>query len=155
MPARETCENCHWPQQFSGVTLRLINKYAEDESNTLTQTVLLMMVGGNRIAGIHGAHFGPGVHISFAAADAARQTIPWVKYRNTATGVSETFIASDTSPASNDSLPRHEMQCVDCHNRPTHTFELPDRAMDKGLSGGDIAVTLPYIKKKGVEALKV
>jgi formate-dependent nitrite reductase cytochrome c552 subunit len=47
------------------------------------------------------------------------------------------------------------MQCVDCHNRPTHTFELPDCAMDKGLSVGDIAVTLPYIKKKGVEALKV
>jgi len=155
VPARETCENCHWPQQFSGVTLRLINKYAEDEANTLTQTVLLMMVGGNRIAGIHGAHFGPGVHISFAPADAARQTIPSVEYRNTATGVSETFISSDTSPASSDSLPRHEMQCVDCHNRPTHTFELPDRAMDKGLSVGDIAVTLPYIKKKGVEALKV
>lgn len=154
VPARETCENCHWPQKFSGVTLRVINKYAEDTANTLTQTVLLMMVGGNRIAGIHGAHFGPGVHISFLAADPARQTIPWVEYRNTATGVSETFIGSDTSPASGDSLPRYEMQCVDCHNRPTHTFDLPDRAMDKGLSVGDIAATLPYIKKKGVEALK-
>jgi hypothetical protein len=46
------------------------------------------------------------------------------------------------------------MQCVDCHNRPTHTFDLPDRAMDNTMALGDIAVTLPYIKKKGVEALK-
>src|SRR6516225_7650578 len=42
IPARETCENCHWPQKFAGVTLRVINKYAEDEANTRTQTVLLM-----------------------------------------------------------------------------------------------------------------
>jgi hypothetical protein len=46
------------------------------------------------------------------------------------------------------------MQCVDCHNRPTHTFELPDRAMDKAMALGEIPVTLPYIKKKGLEALK-
>ena len=32
VPARETCENCHWPQKFGGVTLRVINKYAEDEA---------------------------------------------------------------------------------------------------------------------------
>jgi hypothetical protein len=46
------------------------------------------------------------------------------------------------------------MECVDCHNRPTHAFDLPERAMDKALAVGDIAVTLPYIKKKGVELLK-
>jgi hypothetical protein len=46
------------------------------------------------------------------------------------------------------------MQCVDCHNRPTHTFDLPDRAMDKALATGDISVSLPYIKKEGVELLK-
>jgi hypothetical protein len=46
------------------------------------------------------------------------------------------------------------MQCVDCHNRPTHTFDLPERAVDKALTIGDIAVTLPYVKKKSVELLK-
>jgi hypothetical protein len=46
------------------------------------------------------------------------------------------------------------MQCVDCHNRPTHTFDLPDRAMDKAMALGEIPVTLPYIKKTGLAALK-
>ena len=46
------------------------------------------------------------------------------------------------------------MECVDCHNRPTHTFDLPERAMDKALGLGDIPVTLPYIRKKSVELLK-
>ena len=154
VPARETCENCHWPQAFGGVRLRVFNKYADDETNTRTQTVLMMMIGGGKIAGIHGAHVGPGVHIRYAAPDGARQTIPWVEYRNTTTGAVQTFVSSDSTRDSLKAVRKYDMQCVDCHNRPTHTFDLPDRAMDKAMALGDIAVTLPYIKKKGVEALK-
>lgn len=155
IPSRETCENCHWPQKFGGVSLRIINRYAEDENNTRTQTVLLMMVGGNKLSGIHGAHFGPGVHIRYMAADAARQTIPSVEFQNKNTGESRVFVSSDTQKPDSRTLPIHDMQCVDCHNRPTHTFDLPERAVDKALALGSIPVTLPYIKKKGVELLKV
>ena len=87
VPASETCETCHWPQKAAGVTLRVISKYAEDETNTRTQTVLMMRVGGNKIGGaVHGAHFGPGVRIRLALADPARQAILWIEYRNTKTG---------------------------------------------------------------------
>jgi hypothetical protein len=154
VPARETCENCHWSQKFIGARLRLFSKYADDETNTRTETVLLMLVGGNRLSGIHGAHFGPGVHIRFASADAVRQTIPWVEYRNTNTGDVRTFVSPETQPDSAKALPKFEMECVDCHNRPTHTFDLPEHAMDKALALGDLPVTLPYIKKKGLELLK-
>jgi len=154
VPARETCENCHWPQKFSGARLRLFSKYADDEANTRTETVLLMLVGGNRISGIHGAHFGPGVRIRFAPADPVRQTIPWVEYRNTNTGDVRTFVSPETPPDSAKTLPKIDMECVDCHNRPTHTFDLPERAVDKGLALGEIAAGLPYIKKKSVELLK-
>lgn len=154
VPARETCENCHWPQMFGGARLRVFSKYAEDETNTRTETVLMMLVGGNRISGIHGAHFGPGVHIRFAAADPKRQTIPWVEYRNTRTGDSRTFIGPDSSPDSARGLPEFDMECVDCHNRPTHAFELPERAIDKALALGRIPVTLPFIKKESVALLK-
>jgi hypothetical protein len=154
VPSRKTCENCHWPQKLGGVRLRVFSKFGDDEANTRTETVLMMMVGGDRLAGIHGAHFGPGVQIRFAASDPARQTIPWVEYRNTATGQSRTFVSSDASEDSVKGLPKYDMECVDCHNRPTHTFDLAERAMDKALALGDIPVTLPFIKKKGVELLK-
>src|SRR5206468_10082606 len=95
IPATETCENCHWPQKFSGARLRLFSKYADDEANTRSETVLLMLVGGNQFSGIHGAHFGPGVRIRFAAADPVRQTIPWVEYRNTSTGDIQIFVSSE------------------------------------------------------------
>jgi hypothetical protein len=154
VPARETCENCHWPQHFGGVRLRVFSKYAEDEANTRTDTVLLMMIGGDRIAGIHGAHFGPGIHIRYAAVDRARQTIPSVEYRNDQTGEVHKFTASDPPGSASSTLENYDMQCVDCHNRPTHTFDLPERAMDKAMARGEINITLPYVKKKGVELLK-
>jgi hypothetical protein len=47
------------------------------------------------------------------------------------------------------------MDCIDCHNRPTHAFEMPETAVDKQMSIGTISPTLPYIKKKAVELLKV
>ena len=154
VPARETCEHCHWPQNLGGTRLRVLSKFAEDETNTRTETVLLMLVGGNRISGIHGAHFGPGIHIRFAAADPARQTIPWVEYRNTETGDSRKFAAADPPSDSANAFPAYDMQCVDCHNRPTHTFDLPERAMDKALARGEIPTGLPFIKKKSIELLK-
>jgi hypothetical protein len=46
------------------------------------------------------------------------------------------------------------MQCVDCHNRPTHTFELPGNGVDKALARGEIPVSLPYFKKQSVQILK-
>jgi len=155
VPSRETCENCHWPQQFAGVRLRVFNKYAEDEANTRSQTVLMMMIGGNKIEGIHGAHFGPGIRIRYAAANPARQTIPWIEYRNSTTKTSRTLSTSAGSASPPNGMPTYDMQCVDCHNRPTHTFDLPERAMDKALALGEIPVNLPFIKKKGVELLKM
>jgi hypothetical protein len=154
IPARETFENCHWPQRFGGVRLRVFSKYADDEANTRSETVLRMLVGGNRISGIHGAHFGPGVHVRFAVADANRQTTPWVEYRNTDTGDVRTFVSPETPPDSANALPKFGMECVDCHHRPTHIFELPERALDKALALGDIPVSLPYVKRKSLELLQ-
>src|SRR6516164_9167986 len=154
VPAAETCENCHWPEKFGSARLRVVTHYAEDEKNSRTQTVLMMMVGGSKFAGIHGKHFGPGIRIRFAAADARRQGIPWVEYRDNNTGAVHTFVSDGAKPDSYKSLPVYQMQCVDCHNRPTHTFHSPEQGMDSALALGELSSSLPFIKKKGVELLK-
>jgi hypothetical protein len=46
------------------------------------------------------------------------------------------------------------MQCVDCHNRAAHAFELAERAVNQGMAAGQIAASLPFVKKEGVELLK-
>ena len=61
-PARETCEACHWPQKYGEDRIQVITKFADDETNSVTKTVLLMKIGGgNHGIGIHGTHLGPGV----------------------------------------------------------------------------------------------
>jgi hypothetical protein len=152
VPTRETCEHCHNPEQFAPARLRVISRFAEEEANTETQTVLTMMVGGSRYGGIHGKHYGPGVEIRFAAADAQREKIPWVEYRNTNTG--ETRVYQTDAGASVSSAPKILMQCVDCHNRPAHTFSPPDRALDAAFAVGMLPTTLPYLKKTGMKALE-
>ena len=149
-PARETCEQCHARQKYVGPRLRVTSKYMPDESNSRTETILTMLVGGGGRGGIHGAHMGPGVSIRYAAQDKKRQTIPWVEYRNTGTGAVRTYIAGDRNP----SQPVFEMQCVDCHNRAAHRFEDAARAVDQALSDGQIAASLPFVKKTGVELIQ-
>ncbi len=151
-PARETCEACHWPQKYGEDRLLVIDNFAGDETNTRTQTVLLMKVGGgNHGIGIHGTHLGPGVLIRYAHADEARQNIPWVEYNGPG---GKTVYATPAAKPAGGGLPIREMDCVDCHNRPTHTFELPERAVDRAMNAGQISPSLPFAKKRAVEIVK-
>jgi hypothetical protein len=154
VPSKETCEQCHSREKSIGPLLRVINNFKDDEANTHTETVLMMLVGSRRLGGIHGSHLGPGVHIRYATADTKRQSIPWVEYRNTGTGVTRTYIAGNPTPESIRSLPTFEMQCVDCHNRAAHSFELPGRAVDAAMARGEIPAELPFVKKTTMALLQ-
>jgi hypothetical protein len=45
------------------------------------------------------------------------------------------------------------MDCVDCHNRPSHILQSPDRSVDVALADGRLDASLPFIKQQGVAAL--
>ncbi|MBI3694888.1 MAG: cytochrome C, partial [Acidobacteria bacterium] len=46
------------------------------------------------------------------------------------------------------------MDCLDCHNRPSHSFEMPEPALDKALAAGKISPALPFVKREGARILK-
>ena len=48
---------------------------------------------------------------------------------------------------------KRRMDCVDCHNRPTHIYVSPDRAVDKAILAGKIDRALPFVKQQSVAAL--
>jgi NapC/NirT cytochrome c family, N-terminal region len=148
--SEETCEKCHARERYIGSRLLIHSEFGDDETNTRTETVLMMKVGGGTYGGIHGAHMGPGVRIRYAATDRARQTIPWVEY--TSGGATRTYAVSGTNPPAGDAL--YEMQCVDCHNRAAHSFESPGQALDRAMAEGRISSSLPLVKKTGLELLK-
>jgi hypothetical protein len=47
------------------------------------------------------------------------------------------------------------MDCVDCHNRPSHTFLQPAQEVDAALADGSIDKALPFIKREGLRVLQV
>jgi nitrate/TMAO reductase-like tetraheme cytochrome c subunit len=157
-PARETCEQCHWPQRFSGDKFIVRRRYADDERNTRQTTVLVLKLGGrtsNGAVGIHGRHIDATERIGYIATDDRRQVIPRVTYRDDG-GKTVEFASTDVKVTSAE-LAKGEsrkMDCVDCHNRPTHAFELPERAVDRRIDQGLVSRDLPFVKKKAVELLK-
>jgi hypothetical protein len=158
-PARDTCEQCHWPQRFSGNKFILKTNYKDDEKNTPMTTALVMKIGGRASSGsvgIHGRHLDEGSRIHYISTDEHRQVIPVVYYTDDK-GKTVEYVSTDIK-VSKQELEKGEqraMDCIDCHNRPTHAFELPANAVDLRMSRGLISPELPNIHKKAVELLKV
>ena len=154
--SRDTCEHCHAPARFRGDMTRRIADYADDEKNTESVTTLRLHVGGvdraGRASGIHW-HADPATVVEYTATDDQRQTIPWVRVTDAKNGVRE-YTVGTVSP---DTLARERrrMECTDCHNRPSHAIPAtPERAVDLAISRGEIPVTLPFVRRESVKALK-
>ena len=81
--------------------------------------------------------------------------IPWVKYTNNKTG--ETFIYEDEenklSKSQLDSLEIREMDCIDCHNRPSHHYQVPQNFIDDAIASGSISKDIPDVKIAAMETL--
>jgi len=157
-PAQETCEQCHWPAKFFGAQLKVFNHYAYDETNTPKEVRLLIKTGGGSpqgglTSGIHW-HMNIANEVTYIATDRQRQVIPWVRVKDR-NGVVTEYKAADSklTDAQIATSPTRRMDCVDCHNRPTHIYRSPDRAVDTALLSGKVDRTLPFIKQQAVTVL--
>jgi hypothetical protein len=157
-PARETCQTCHWNEREIGDKLRQVREYADDEKSSETLTTLQLHVGGGRAeldagSGIHW-HMNIDNTVEFVATDAQRQAIAYVKFTDRAGNVSEYF-ADGSTPEQIAQGERRTMDCMDCHNRPAHTFDpTAERAIDNAIARRQIPVTLPFTRKEAVAAVK-
>jgi nitrate/TMAO reductase-like tetraheme cytochrome c subunit len=155
-PARDTCEQCHWPEKFTGDRVRQVREFADDEANTESTTTLRLHIGsGSDILGAHGIHWhmAPSTRVSYITTDAKRQTIVYVEVADR-NGI-RTFRADGVTDEQLKKGERRLMDCMDCHNRPSHRFDsTPERAIDDAIANGVIASTLPFVRREAVGALK-
>lgn len=157
-PAQETCEQCHWPKKFFGAVERENHHFLSDETNTEWTVRLLMKIGGGDptegpVGGIHW-HMNIGHKIEYIHTDEARQVIPWMRVTAADGGV--TVYESKEKPLTPEQVAAAEprrMDCMDCHNRPSHIYRSPDRSVDMALYTGRIDRRIPFIKKQAVAAL--
>ena len=138
-PARETCEKCHWPQKFYARTLWTKKYFLADSLNTEWDVMLQMKTGPEYSGlglreGIHW-HINPAVNIEYISENDKRENISYVKYTNKSTG-KVTIYRNAESPVSDSLISASEtrtMDCIDCHNRPSHNYSSPTVYFDKVL----------------------
>ncbi|MGO9417203.1 MAG: NapC/NirT family cytochrome c [Syntrophobacteraceae bacterium] len=159
-PARITCEQCHWPGAFFGAMQRRFDHYLYDRDNSHWPINMLLKVGGGslraRTKDIHW-HVNPGVTVEYIARDKKRQDIPWVRVTDKNAASVKVF-QDESNPLSQKEIPEtviRVMDCMDCHNRPSHNFFSPDYAIDSRLSSGGIDPSIPEIKRMAVQAITV
>lgn len=157
-PARETCEHCHWPDKFYGTVEILQQHFLTDQDNTPWPIRMLVKVGGANpthgpVGGIHW-HMVVANRIEYIAADETRQTIPWVRLTNRKDGRVVIYQSEDhPSTARQKTEDVRVLDCIDCHNRPTHIFHSPNQALDISLWLDRIDPSIPSIKLNAAAAL--
>ncbi|MBI5504771.1 MAG: NapC/NirT family cytochrome c [Deltaproteobacteria bacterium] len=152
-PARDTCEQCHWPQKFTGDRLKLITSYKDDEANTELTTALLLRVGGiqGRVSrGIHW-HVDSRNQIRYLANE-KRDKIFDVEL--TQEDGTKKLFQSKERPEEGAEQEWRVMDCVDCHNRPTHIYRLPEREVYDAVKAEKIPQSLPFVVREGLKAIK-
>ncbi len=157
-PARETCEQCHWPAKFFGTRLHQNPHFRYDEGNTAEQIGLGVKTGGGGPetggAGIHW-HMIVKNRVVYAASDRRKQEIPYFEVRDDQGNLRAKYADPGYKGSAEElaQLRRQPLDCIDCHNRPTHIYHPPDLAVDRALASGLIPRTLPWVKKVVVDAL--
>jgi Cytochrome c7 and related cytochrome c len=161
VPSHETCERCHSSGTFHGDTTRRIVDFADDDKNTESVTTLRMHVGGDALGGfVRGIHWhaNPANQVEYIAADADRQTIPYIRVADSSGAVRE-YMVDGVKPELIATGTRRRMECTDCHNRAGHPIAAtPQRAvsemMARGvMARGGIPTTLPFVHREAVKAL--
>lgn len=159
-PARETCERCHWPQKFYARSVWTNKYFLADSANTEWDAILQMKTGPEfsgmgHTEGIHW-HINPSVNIEYLSENDKRENITYVRYTDNASGTITVYkdtlnMVADSTILSSTA---RRMDCIDCHNRPSHNYLSPTVYFDKAMVTGEISKDIPFIKKAAMEVLR-
>lgn len=152
-PARGTCEECHWPENFHGTTIMLLADYARDQQNTETVRPMAFKVGGARAG--RGIHWHTAAEVWYLASDESRMDISWVRVRDLDGSVVD-YVAPDrkgTAAPANFLHDARYMDCIDCHNRASHRYPPVEDLLDQALYEGVISRDLPFVKDQALNAV--
>lgn len=160
-PAQEVCEQCHWPQKFFPATQVTKDYFLADRENTPWEVQLLMKIGGSvegKHSGIHW-HVAKDNQITYVSSDSSRQSFDQITCQEDGSTV---VYARGGVPMADSLLAaarakgfERTMDCIDCHNRPSHRTQSPMEAVNQALATGRLPRSLPWIKREAVAALSV
>ncbi|RJX26959.1 MAG: cytochrome C [Desulfurivibrio sp.] len=155
-PARDTCEQCHWPEKFHGEKIKKYISFTNENQQEPQTTEIRLHIGGhnpenNVFEGIHW-HVSQQVEVSYLAADEKRTQIAKVKVKRP-DGTTDEFVKNDIEVPANEEQQWRVMDCIDCHNRPTHIYNMPEERVDFGLLSKRINPEIPGIREDSLQVL--
>ena len=160
-PAQEVCEHCHWPNKFFDATQVTHDHFLSNEQNTHWQITMLVNVGGvssgpGKSLGIHW-HVDKTNEITYVAGDSLRQSFDRVVWARDGT---EVVYTPEGEPTPDSVLVRareleleRTLDCIDCHNRPSHKYRSPMQAVNEAMASGELDPAIPWIKRQAVRVL--
>ncbi|GAB6193116.1 cytochrome c3 family protein [Desulfocastanea catecholica] len=155
-PAQDTCEECHWPEKFHGKKVKeFISFTNDDQENAQIQEIALHIGGRNPLTdnfeGIHW-HVSNNVKVEYHSLDEKRTSIGAIKVTKPS-GVTEEYTLDGATSDGTAGYWR-TMDCVDCHNRPTHVYDDLASSVDLGLYSKKINPEIPGIREDSLQVLQ-
>jgi hypothetical protein len=157
-PSRDTCEQCHWPEKYTGDKIVVFPHFKPDQANTPAYNVLVVRVGGRnprtrKYEGIHW-HASDKVEVRYEQLDGARNKIGKISV------LDQGKLVSEYQPQERDrGLPVvsvRTMDCVDCHDRPAHVFDPSSgAAIDRAMANGGLDPKTPWLVQLATEVLQL
>ncbi len=156
-PARDTCESCHWPEKFHGKKIKEFISFTNDNQTDAEIQEIAMRIGGrnpvtSEFEGIHW-HVSRDIKVEYQALDEKRTRIGKVKVTRPG-GVTEEYSIGDEAPDEGVALKWRTMDCIDCHNRPTHVYDELEQVIDFGLYSKKIAPGIKGIREDSINVLE-
>jgi hypothetical protein len=157
-PARDTCETCHWPDKFHGKRIKTFTHFTNSDQINPEVNEMSLHIGGHNpttgeFEGIHW-HVSKDVEVSYLAVDRKRTQVARVKVKRP-DGSEEEFVKDGIEVPVGENEPEWRvMDCIDCHNRPTHIYDLPEDVVDFGLLSKRINPEIEGIREDSLIALQ-
>lgn len=161
-PSPQTCEQCHSPQHFYSEKDISYDFFTSDSANTEYKISLLLKTGGGSVElgnneGIHWKMYLSN-EIDYYPLDFKRQIIPWVRVTNKQTRKETYYIDKSYNITINDSILKssaiRRLDCIDCHNRPSHVYNIPNKVVNAFMKFNRIDKNIPFIKNVAVQTLE-
>lgn len=161
-PSPQTCEQCHSPEHFYSEKNISFDFFTTDSANSEYKVSLLLKTGGGSVElgnnqGIHWSMYLSN-EIDYYPLDYKRQVIPWVRVTNKQSRKETYYIDKSYNIEITDSLLKssaiRRLDCIDCHNRPSHVYNVPNKVVNAFMKFGKIDKSIPYIKSVAVQTLE-
>jgi nitrate/TMAO reductase-like tetraheme cytochrome c subunit len=159
-PARDTCEACHWPEKFHGKRTKQFVSFTNDNQKDPNIQEVSLHIGGRNpftdtFEGIHW-HVSKDVTVEYQSLDETRTAIGKIKVTKP-NGITEVYNlpgATEEKTAEAEAGTWRTMDCIDCHNRPTHVYENLEEKIDLGLLSKKLDPEIPGLREDALTVLK-